>query len=1074
MAATNSGSPPYGSRCQGPDNPYEVFEPAEIEQSIGARFEAQAAKRPSAIAIKDGERTLTYGELNAAANRVARALIAAAPADGDGVVLLFDDPALAIGAMLGVLKAGRFYVPLNPAHPPARLAAIFENSRAGAIITSDRSAELARGLGGQSAPIISIDRLGGELPGDNLPSPVSPDALAYIIYTSGSTGVPKGVVQVHRNVLHNVMKYTNAGHICPADRHVLLHTYDVGASVSSIYGALLNGASLYPFDVRERGFGAMAAWIEQEQITVYHSVPVIFRYFLSSLREGVALPSIRYIKLSGEAATRHDLELFRRHFSTAAILCVGLGATEMNIIRGFFADTDTQIDGPIVPVGYEVADTEVVILDAAGREQGGGEAGEIAIRSRYLFRGYWQQPELTAAVLTEWPDGRRQFRTGDRGMMLPGGCLLHLGRRDSFTKIRGYRVETGEVEAALFELPSVTDAAVVAREDQPGEAHLVAYVVQDKAAARKPAELRAALVGKLPDFAVPSVFVESDAIPRTPNGKVDRLMLPAPSTTQRAGSDTMLAPRTGAEKIMAGIWADVLGTPAIGVRDDFLSAGGHSLLGARLLLRVEEVFGVSLPLRALFENPTVEKLCQRLEEAAITAPPPTIRGVSRALPHPLSYAQEQIWRASNTELGRLGYNSTTPFAIRGPLDVAALESALEQVVDRHEVLRTNITTVGGEPMQSIRNDGSFELATFDTGSDRAVVQTIYNAELARPFDLERDLPIRATLVKTGAGAEHLLLLTLHHIAFDALSKKLLFAEIGTFYDAARRSEAAGLTELGFHYVDYAVWERERLDRGGSAYRGAMEYWMSALVPTPPVIELPFLRPEPAATDLSGALQVSEIDEALMDRLRDLTRAKGATLFMTLIAAFMAALNRATGLEDLTIGVYVSTRTLAVLDPIVGYFINLVAFRAGLENDPSFAELLRRIRNRTLEVFAHREIPWADVVTELHRRGAPPQLTVIFQYMDVERAELRLAGLEVERLEPPTAAMPWGLEVDLSPQGRKLLARTSVNTDRYDPAGVANLLQLYREILEAVAADPRLRLSQLPGMKDNRWMGGRKK
>ena len=515
--------------------------------------------------------------------------------------------------MLGVLKSGYFYVPLSPRLPVARLRIILEDSQAGLILTNRLNAPMAREVSAGTARPLLVDNFGERLPEHNLELAIPPDALAYVLYTSGSTGVPKGVVQDHRCVLHNVMKYTNRAHIAEDDRFSLLASYDVGASASNIFGALMNGASLHAYDLPLRGFTKLPDWMMDEGITVCHLTSQVFRRFVRALPEGTSVHSIRLMRLAGETVLQSDLELYRQRFPERTLLTNSLGATEMNVVRMFFADHRTSFDGPVIPVGYELPDTEVVLLDEKGHE---ANAGEIAIRSAYLFRGYWRKPELTAAVLSRCDDGRHLFRTGDHGVMLSDGCLVHLGRSESKLKIRGFTVEAAEVEAELMAEPSVRQAVVIGREDQSKETRLIAYVVGDAT----PSELRRRLAQRLPAPMVPAAFVRLDALPVTSTGKLNRRALPEP---QLIRSDVAL-PRDPDELLIARIWSEVLGVWPIGIRDEFFELGGDSLLAMELITRLESLSSKPLQLPLLLGAATVERQAAILRDTNWSPSWPTV------------------------------------------------------------------------------------------------------------------------------------------------------------------------------------------------------------------------------------------------------------------------------------------------------------------------------------------------------------------------------------------------------------------------------------------------------------------
>jgi amino acid adenylation domain-containing protein len=593
-----------------PSNPFLEFKKEDIEQSIPDRFEQQVRKYPDRLAVQGMRHTFTYDELNCAANRVAGALLAQRAGGEEPIGMLLEHGAPMIIAILGVLKAGKVYVSLDSSYPSARINYMLEDSQAKLIVTDDKNLPLANEWAQNGQQVLNIDDLDHNFSDQNLGLTISPDALAYILHTSGSTGQPKGVVQNHRNVLHNMMKYTNGAHICAEDRLSMHVSYSFSGAVTNTFSALLNGAALFPFDIKREGLMDLANWLIQREITVYQSVPTVFRHFLDTLTGQEEFPRLRLIDLFGEAVSVKDVECYKRHFPQSCILQHRMAATEMSVIRLYFLDKETTIPGTVVPVGYAVQDTEVLLLDEAGQEVGVNQTGEIAIKSHYLVPGYWRRPDLTRAKFLPDPKGgdERIYLTGDLGLMRPDGCLEHLGRKDFQVKIRGHRIEVDEIELVLLDSAAIKEVVVVAHEDEMGEKRLVAYVVPAQGSTPTASELRSLLQAKLPDYMIPSAFVPLDALPLTPNGKIDRLALPAPNQFSPELEGTFVAPCTPFEEVLAGIWAKVLGLQRIGVHENFFELGGHSLLATQVMSRVRRAFRVELPLRRFFEAPTVAGL----------------------------------------------------------------------------------------------------------------------------------------------------------------------------------------------------------------------------------------------------------------------------------------------------------------------------------------------------------------------------------------------------------------------------------------------------------------------------------
>jgi acyl-coenzyme A synthetase/AMP-(fatty) acid ligase/thioesterase domain-containing protein len=517
--------------------------------------------------------------------------------------LLFEHGAPAIASILGVLKAGRAYVPLDIHQPDERLRRILEDSGANTIVTNDRKVALAQEISNPTTRLIAVDKFRGER-ADNPGITVAPTDLATILFTSGSTGVPKGVVHNQRNILHNASDLTNCLHLAESDRLIQLFSYDTGASIPQIYGSLLNGASLHLFDLRARGFVDLANYLAEEKITIYYSVLQVFRHLIAALSPNASFPDLRLIRIGGEAPRIGDVELYRKHFAKSAMLQISLASTEISPIRGLFIDSDTRLDGPLVPAGYEMPDIEVSILDDNGNEVVAGQAGQIAIRSEFLFCEYWKNPSLTAAVMTTGADNRRTFRTGDRGMLIDDGCLVHLGRRESMVKIGGMSVEVAEVEAALLMDGDVREVAVIGRPDRSGDTRLIAYVV----GSTPTTELRVRAARTLPSWMIPAVFVPMEALPLNRNGKIDRAALPDP-TPARYGENP---PRDPLEMSLVAVWEELLRIRPVGIRDDFFQLGGDSLLAVELVTQIEAIVHRHVPVELLVENPTIEQQAEVL------------------------------------------------------------------------------------------------------------------------------------------------------------------------------------------------------------------------------------------------------------------------------------------------------------------------------------------------------------------------------------------------------------------------------------------------------------------------------
>jgi amino acid adenylation domain-containing protein len=610
--ATRQKLSTQGNTIQPPKS-FARIKAAEIDQSLQGRFMQQVQSYPDNIAVKTRKYEWTYQELNLEANRIAKRVLTECGDKEERIALLFGHDAPMIASLFGALKAAKAYVPLDPSYPVERLAYILEDSNACAVLTDSINVDLAQALTREKVQLINIDDKQSAQSVENVDVSITTDALAYILYTSGSTGLPKGVMQSHRNVMHFIRVYTNNLHISEDDRLTLISSYSFDGAIMDIFGALLNGSTLYPINLKEETPESILQWLTDQEITLYHSTPTVYRYLLSSLDIQKKFSKIRLVVLGGEEVFRQDVELYQKHFEPDCIFINGLGPSESTVTLQYFINGHTEISRTAVPVGYPVEETEILLLNGAGEDT--EVYGEISIRSPHIALGYWQKPELTNQVFLPDPDGgnKRIYRSGDMGRLLPDGSIEFSGRKDFQVKIRGFRIEVGEIEVVLGQHPAVGEVVVVPAEDSHGDRQLVAYLVNSQKPSPSVPEIRSFLNQKLPDYMIPSAFVFLDALPRTPNGKVDHRTLPRPDLKRSRLETKFVAPRTPLEKILAKIWGEVLGLESVGVHDNFFELGGHSLLATRVVSRIQQEFEVDLKLMDFFKMPAIAELARVIE-----------------------------------------------------------------------------------------------------------------------------------------------------------------------------------------------------------------------------------------------------------------------------------------------------------------------------------------------------------------------------------------------------------------------------------------------------------------------------
>ncbi|HLL82605.1 MAG TPA: condensation domain-containing protein, partial [Longimicrobium sp.] len=818
---------------------------------------------------------------------------------------------------------------------------------------------------------------------------------------------------------------------------------------------------------REQAMDPPALVEALEGVTAAYMVPALMRQVAAALRatHPAGLPGMRMACVGGDVVPAGLWVEMGEVFPNADVR-VAYGPTEATVACSSHRVGEDAAGQNLI--GVPIANTAFYVVDAVGRPVPVGVPGELWIGGAGVTRGYLARAALTAGTFVPDPfggvPGARLYRSGDRVRWTAEGELEFLGRIDTQVKVRGFRVEPGEIEAALRTWPGVREAAVVVREDTAGDRRLVAYVAGEVAAD----EAREHLRGRLPEYMIPAAFVVMDALPVNSSGKLDRKALPAPELA--SAKERHAAPRTPTEEVLAGVWAEVLGVERVGARDDFFELGGHSLLATRVVSRIRAAFGVELPLRALFAASTVAGLAEEIvrlrAESVGTQAPPILPVPRDGRPLPLSFAQQRLWFVDRLQPGRAAYNMPSRMRVRGVLDLAALERALSEVVRRHESLRARFPMRDGQPVQEVGPALPVRLPVVDLGGLHgeprdAEVERLAAREAQRPFDLAAGPLLRGTVLRL-ADDDAVVLLTLHHIVSDGWSMGILAGELSTLYEAFSRGEEAPLPELPIQYADYAVWQREWLS--GEVLEAQIGYWRARLAGAPALLELPTDHPRPLAPGDAGASIGFTIGAETAAALRRLSRREGATLFMTLLAAWQLLLSRYSGQDDVVVGSPIAGRNRLETEGLIGFFLNTLVLRADLSGDPEFAELLHRVRESTLGAYQHQDLPFEKLVEDLgveRSQAHTPLFQVMFNLQNNESSELRLGETAVESLGGAVGSVKFDLSLTLGDAGEEIRGVLAYRRELWSEASIRRMAEHYGRVLEAVAAHPERKLSRVP-------------
>lgn len=1033
-------------------------------------FEVQAARTPEAPAVRFQNDCLTYQELNARANRLAHHLRSKGVGADSLVGLCVERSIDVMVALLAILKAGGAYVPLSAEHPKPRLAQ--QLSGVAVLITEGKFECLMPEFGGDTVLLNRDHELWAQQAVSN-PEPLAgPDNLVYVIYTSGSTGMPKGVAVRHRNLVNYttfIQRLLKLENEAKPLHFATVSTLGADLGNTCIYPSLVSGGCLHVIasDVAADS-QRMREYTAKHPVDVLKIVPSHLTALLNAGGGKEILPR-RFLITGGEALTVALLDKINATRGSCEVVN-HYGPTETTVgsltlsLRGFdYLHSSAQT----IPIGRPIANTRVYIFDSHGEPVPVGVAGELYIAGDGVTAGYIGQPELTSERFVPerfGPDpSGKMYRTGDLARYLPDGNVEFLGRADDQVKIRGFRIELGEIESVLSKHTNVQQAAVLAIADERGDRSLVAYIVGSATAD----ELRIFLRSQVPEYMVPSSVLTLPKMPLNANGKIDRQALPRPEDIRGAPKET-IAPRTPSEEVVGAIWAEVLKRDDLSVDDNFFEIGGHSLLATQIASRLREHFKIPVPVRAVFESPSIAQLAERMDQSRREEQgmlPPPITAVPRNGGLPLSYAQERLWVLDQIEPNNPLYNIPRTLRLRGALRVDALERALNEIVRRHESQRTSFSKQDGHPVQVIAPAMPIpldirDLTPLPADKREEEARRLAIAEIMRPFDLSLTPLVRALLVRLDMD-DHVLQLTMHHIISDAWSAGIFLQELTALYEAFSIGRSSPLPELKVQYADYAAQEREWLK--GDVLDKQLSFWRERLQGLPPVIDLPLDHSRPQSRTFAGSCEMLHVPADTLAAIKDLARQEGATLFMSLMAVFQAMLSKYSGEEQIVVGTDLANRTMPETERMIGFFINLMAVRTDLSGNPTFRELLARVRDGLLDSYAHQEVPFPKVVQAVQpERSAThnPIVQVLFVMQNIPRARRELAGLRVEPFEVPITTSKFDMALFVGERPDGLVGYWVYSTELFEQATILRMLRHFTNLLDSVVTQPDTRMAFL--------------
>ncbi|KST65996.1 non-ribosomal peptide synthetase [Mastigocoleus testarum] len=1031
------------------------------DQCIHQLFEAQVEKTPDAVAVVFENEQLTYEELNNRANQLAHYLQKLGVRPEVLVGICVERSLEMVVGLLAILKAGGAYVPLDPSYPQERISFILEDTQAPVLLTQ---VSLLEEIPQHKAQVVCLDtdwHLIAQQSQENVCSELTTDNLAYTIYTSGSTGKPKGVQIPHSALSNFSYSMRQAPGLTSQDTLLAVTTYSFDIAALELFLPIVVGARLVVAS-REVALDGiqLSAKIIDSGATVIQATPATWHLLLASGWDG---NDRLKILCGGEALSTH---LASQILQRCGSLWNMYGPTETTI---WSTASEIKPDGKIIPISNPIGNTQLYILDQYSQLVPVGIIGELCISGEGLARGYFHRPDLSAEKFIPNPfsedkESGRLYKTGDLARYLANGDIEYLGRIDNQVKVRGFRIELGEIETVINQYPGVRETVVTVREDSVGSQQIVAYVVPQKEQTLASSQLRSFLELKLPNYMVPSAFVVLEALPLTPSGKVDRKALSVPENTSWELGNAFVAPRHPVEELLAGIWSQVLGISQVGINDNFFEIGGHSLLATQVISRIRKTCAVDISLQRLFEFPTIAQLAKDIQQAS-SKNISSITPVPRTENLPLSFAQARLWLLEQLKPGSYIYNMPALIRLVGDLNIEVLEQSINEIINRHEVLRTNFVLADEQPLQKILPKVQLKISVANLrelteAEQKAEINRFSVEEFQHPFDFTQAPLLRCKLLQIGEQ-EYILLFVIHHIVFDGWSTGVFIRELATLYTAFAMRETSPLPALPIQYADFAVWQRQHLQ--GERRESLLTYWKKQLVNLT-VLQLPTIRPRPEVKTNRGASHNFVIPASVVQKVRSLSQGSGVTLFMTLLASFKVLLQRYTNQDDIIVGTDVANRNQAELEELIGFFVNLLVLRTDLSGNPTFLELLQRIRTQTLAAYAHQDLPFDELVRELkperHLSNTVPLFQVLFVLQNTPTSALELPGLTLKLLETENNIARFDIALFLTETEQGIEGKWQYNADLFVYDTITQLTNHWQTLINSIVNHPQSHINTL--------------